>query len=295
MSAVVSYLLPSYNHGKYLPFLLNNISLDIQQLDVPAEVIIIDDGSKDDSVTIIKAWAEAESGHFEINCIFQENKGIAAVLNTLIDKSSGQYLRLCASDDIIAVGSTQRLLDQFANNTQLLCVLADAAVINEDGHTIHPSSIVYHGGTIKRLSHPDQRVKELIQHWCVAGPTHLIKKSHYNSMRYNENETIDDYDLFLSLLKVAGSVAFINEIVCSYRIHSTNTSKTKNTAQRIENIESFLSTINRYLDGKILVGYLLPIKYKTLAKIDFLQKKYLRCSLNMIVSLFFKFKSEMMS
>ncbi len=49
MSIAISYLIPSYNHAHYLPLLLESIRLDIDRLEVPAEVIIIDDGSSDDS------------------------------------------------------------------------------------------------------------------------------------------------------------------------------------------------------------------------------------------------------
>lgn len=293
MRVMISYLIPSYNHEKYLPLLLENIGLDIECLEVPAEVIIIDDGSIDDSKLIIQTWAEANAGRFEIIYLFQENKGLPAVLNKMIDRSRGQYLRLCASDDVITVGSTQMLYEQFKSRPNLLCVLADANIINESGDLIQQSSIAFHGGKIERLANPDFLVKELIQHWCVAGPTHLIKRSHYESMRYDESSTIDDYDLFLSLLEVPEAVIFVNEIVCSYRVHTTNTSKTNNVGRRIENIQFFLHIIERYINRHTLANYLPSVRYRSIAKIYFLQKKYIRCFFSMCMSLFFKVKSEL--
>ncbi|MGC1183509.1 glycosyltransferase family 2 protein [Legionella sp.] len=293
MDAMISYLIPSYNHENYLPMLLECIRLDSEYLTVPAEVILVDDGSSDDSPSIIKKWTEANKEHLKVVYLLQKNKGLPAVLNQMIEMAKGEYLRLCASDDIITPGSTQKLYKQFKVYPNLLCALADGNVINKEGRIIHQSSIAFHRGTIKRLKEPDLLVKELIQHWCVAGPTHLIKKSHYNTMRYDETCAIDDYDLFLSLLEIPNSIIFINDSVCSYRIHSTNTSKTKNVMQRIENIKFFLNIVERYINKGILVKYLLQVKYRSRAKIYFLQKKYVRCFFIMCISLFFQVTSEL--
>lgn len=295
MRPVISYLIPSYNHAIYLPFLLEGISRDTRLLDVPVEVIIMDDGSQDNSKSVINSWAKANEGLFEIYCFFQENKGLSAVLNKMIDEAQGEYLRLCASDDVIIAGSTQLLYNEFKRQPNLRCVLADARVVDEKGDIIHESSIKLHGGNIKHLMNSALLVKELIQHWCVAGPTHLIKRSHYESMRYDESSKIDDFDLFLSLLEVPNAVAFINEFVCLYRVHSTNTSKTKNRERRLENSKFFLAIIDKYIYRCILAKYLSPLRYRSIAKIYFLQRKYLRSFFNMAMSLVFKVKSELQS
>ncbi|KTD30175.1 MULTISPECIES: glycosyltransferase family 2 protein [Legionella] len=295
MSPVISYLVPSYNHENYLPFLLESLCVDIKQLKVSAEVVIVDDGSADQSFSIIQAWAEANRNSFPITYIAQKNKGIAAVLNRMIDLARGQYLRVCASDDVVIGGSTQRLYEQFIQRPNLVCVLADAKVIDAQGALIHPSSIVYHGGRIKRLVKPLSLPKEIIQHWCVAGPTHLLKKDHHQRMRYDESCRIEDYDLFLSLLEIPESVIFINETVSLYRIHTTNVSKTNDIKRRIDNIKTFLSIIERYMDRPILAGYLISVKYKTVAKINYLQKKYLSCLFNLCLSTFFKMRSELIN
>ncbi|QBR84531.1 glycosyltransferase [Legionella israelensis] len=290
MCAIISYLIPSYNHARYLPEFLDNIRSDIEQMDLSAEVILLDDGSTDNSVSIIESWAEENKNKFKIVYKTQENKGITAVLNSLVDMAEGEYLRLCASDDVIVPGSTQMLYQQFKEYPELSCVLGDAIVIDENSNILHESSIAYHGGKRERLQKPEQLVKELIQNWCVAGPSHLIKKNHYQHIRYDESARIDDYDLFLSLLYFPNSVFYVNITACLYRIHTSNTSKTKDPKQRIENIKSFLTIINKHLEHDALKHYLLPVKYKTTAKIYYLEKKYIRCVWSMVLSLFFNLK-----
>ena len=110
-------------------------------------------------------------------------------------------------------------------------------------------------------------------------------------MRYDETAKIDDYDLFLSMLKKPDAIFYINHIVCLYRIHGTNTSKTKNREQRIECQHSFLNIINKHMKSDNFIHYLRPVKYKTIAKIYYLQKKYIQCIANLSLSFLLKFRS----
>ncbi len=291
MDTMISYLIPSYNHESFLPLMLQSIKSDIEHLDVASEVIIVDDGSTDNSSNIIKAWVDENSNFLKIKYILQENKGINAVLNLMIEQANGVFLRLCSSDDVIKNGSTQILYNEFKHKPSLVCALADAKIINEHGHVIHESSITYHGGTTKRLENPSSLVKELILNWCIAGPSHLIRRKHYEHLLYDESSKIDDFDLFLSLLEKPGGIRFINETVCFYRVHPENTCKTSCKNRRIENINFFSNIIDKYINRGRLTPYLTPLKYKTKAKIYFLKKHYFKCFLSLSVSLLFRLKN----
>ena len=272
---VISYLVPSYNHDKYVLALLESIKTDIQNLSESAEIVIVDDASKDASPVIIEEWVEANKNDIQIKfIILPKNEGIPAVFNKLVTLSNGIFLRFSGSDDLLLHGSTQKLLDTFSGRPNVFCAFGDAIVIDSNDNTIHTSSIAYHGGTAVRLANPERLKRELIQNWCLAGPSFLIRQSHYEVMRYDESLKIDDYDLYLSLLEKPGSVAFLNTAVCKYRIHDSNTSKTKNIQKRIENLSSFLKIIDRYIERGVLTNDLTPVKYKTIAKIKFLKNNY---------------------
>lgn len=287
----LSYLVPSYNHGKYILELLESIRLDMLHLSVPAELIIVDDGSKDNSETVIRQWIEENNYRIKIKCVFlPENKGIPAVFNKLITLSSGEFLRFSGSDDILVQGSTQKLLEVFTGRESLVCVFGDGNVIDHYGRMIDVSSIAFHGGNVARLADSKNLKTELIQNWCLAGPSFLIRKNHYDRMHYDESLKIDDYDLYLSLLENSEAVAFLNVIVCQYRIHDSNTSKTKDVKKRIDNMDSFLKIVDKYIDRGVLRNELISVKYKTMAKIRFLQKKYLSVVLYMSVYGVFKFR-----
>lgn len=287
----LSYLVPSYNHGKYILELLESIRLDMLHLSVPAELVIVDDGSKDDSEKVIRQWVADNEYHINVTCVFlPENKGIPAVVNKLVTLSSGEFLRFSGSDDILVQGSTQKLLDVFFGRDRLACVFGDASVIDHHGQIINSSSISFHGGNVARLTNSKMLKAELIQNWCLAGPSFLIRKNHYERMRYDESLKIDDYDLYLSLLERSGAVTFLNFIVCRYRVHDSNTSKTRDVEKRIDNLDSFLKIVDKYIDRGVLKDELIFVKYKTMAKIRFLQKKYLSVVLYMTVYGILKFR-----
>lgn len=272
---VISFLVPSFNHDKYILELLESIKKEVLSLSVLSEVIIIDDCSSDNSKNIISKWEEENSSIFPIIFLSSDvNKGIAATFNDLIAISNGEYCRFCGSDDVIINGGTQKLLNEFAKSEKILCCFCDGVVIDDMDKVISDSSIDFHGGNVDRLSSQEYMASELIQNWCLAGPSFLVKKKFYECMRYDESLKIEDYDFYLTLLEIEGALSFVNEKLCYYRVHNKNTSKTKNKSKRIENLNSFLSIVNRHLEKKALNKYLLPVKYKTEAKINFLEKKY---------------------
>lgn len=290
MNKKVSFLLPSYNHERFLHKALESIRLDIELLDSPAEVIIIDDGSTDASPDILKKWIEEYQASMEIVHFFQKNEGVCAVLNKLVETASGEFIRLCASDDFVVPGSTNLLLKEFESQSSLICVIGDALVIDGDDKVIDNSSIGYHGGRVNCLLNAQLITQELIQNWCVAGPSFLIRKKHYQNIQYVEKAKIDDFHLFLSLLEIPASVTFLNQTVCKYRVHETNTSKTQDITRRVDNLESFLGIVEAYIGKKTLESYLLPVKYKTIAKINYLEKKYFKAAVSMLLSVCLKIK-----
>lgn len=290
MNKKVSFLLPSYNHERFIHKALESIRLDMELLNASAEVIIIDDGSTDASRDIIWKWIEEYQASLEIVHLFQKNEGVSAVLNKLVEAASGEFLRLCASDDLIMPGSTNLLLNEFENKENLICVIGDALVVDGEDKVNDNSSIGYHGGRVNCLLNEQLITQELIQNWCIAGPSFLIRKSHYQNIQYIEKAKIDDFHLFLSLLEIPGSVIFLNQTVCKYRVHDTNTSKTQDVSRRVDNLESFLGIVDAYIGRKALKSYLLPVKYRTIAKINYLEKRYFKASVNMLFSIFLKFK-----
>jgi len=96
---LVSVITPCYNHEKYVKEAIESV---IQQTYENIELIIINDGSANNSHRAILEMANTCEGRFKrFEYINKENEGVTKALNVGIDLSNGKYVSFLASDDII--------------------------------------------------------------------------------------------------------------------------------------------------------------------------------------------------
>src|SRR5882762_1877584 len=118
----LSVILPNYNHGKLLPVAVEAI---LNQSTQPTEIIIIDDGSTDNSVEVIKGLASRSS----IIKLYQNerNRGVSYTLNRGIDLAASDYLFFPGADDEILPGFTEKSLTLLAQypHAGLSCTIGD--------------------------------------------------------------------------------------------------------------------------------------------------------------------------
>lgn len=91
---LVSIITPCYNGAKYIGETIDSV---ISQTYPDWEMIIVDDGSKDNSAQIVREYAEKDS---RITLVQQENAGSAAARNNGIRRAEGQYIALLDADDL---------------------------------------------------------------------------------------------------------------------------------------------------------------------------------------------------
>src|ERR1044071_1579039 len=93
--ATVSVVVPSYNHARFVEATLNSI---IHQTQSPDELLVIDDGSSDDSVRVIERVLTDCPFHSEL--VSRENRGLCATLNEAFQRTRGDYFAYIGSDDL---------------------------------------------------------------------------------------------------------------------------------------------------------------------------------------------------
>lgn len=103
----LSIIIPVYNVEKYIQTCLNSIfSQDAHTQSY--EVIVVNDGTPDNSMSIVKQFAERHDNLFIIN---QENKGLSCARNAGIEIAKGDYIWVVDSDDSITKNSISQVLD----------------------------------------------------------------------------------------------------------------------------------------------------------------------------------------
>tara|TARA_R110002049_G_scaffold282197_1_gene461996 strand:- start:813 stop:1700 length:888 start_codon:yes stop_codon:yes gene_type:complete len=228
MTPLVSILIPVFNHSVYIEECLDSIL----NLDYPnIELVLCDDGSKDDSYEKVKNWLQKNKS-IRAKLLTQKNQGVCKTLNRLIKESSGVYISICASDDFLTPKGIQQRVTALEKNPTKLAVIGDAKLVDQNSNIIAASAMKY----LYKADYHQLRndlASELVFQWSVVGPTLLIRREAYNQVGlYDENLVVEDREFYLRLLKCDGLI-FIPEIVSGYRIHTGNASRKSKSAKLI--------------------------------------------------------------
>jgi len=286
MDELVSVLIPLYNHEQYINECLDSIK---NQTYKNIEVIIVNDGSNDNSEQVVKQWIE-NNPEPNITYILQENQGVTKTLNKMISLSKGEYITICASDDILTEESIEKRVEYLKNNSLIEACIGDANVIGTNSENVHNSamkSLFY--ADLKRLE--NNIVDELVLNWSVVGPTFLAKKSLYEKVgMYDENLLVEDREFYLKLL-ADNILGFVPIIVAKYRIHTSNISRKNKKAKwniynqiaisNLKHANKFRSFNRFFLKSHIVDNYFTELEYGLI-------KYYILNAFRIIRRVFFK-------
>jgi glycosyltransferase involved in cell wall biosynthesis len=248
------------------------------------EIVIIDDGSIDDTAKIIEQWIAANGDSIKVVYRSRANKGVTATINELTNLASGEFLRLGASDDYFLSGGSQKLVDYLLSSPKKVAVIGDSVVVDENGKVIHESGMMgLHRANKDKYLSEKGIIASVISDWAVAGPVPMVRKTYVTGGEgWDEGLRIDDWDFFLRIA-AQGGLGFIDERVCAYRVHSSNTCRTPDVSSRIQNLQESGRVARRHVD-KFQGAYKIMLQaqcYLVDAKIAFLQRRWLKTALYM--------------
>lgn len=275
----VSYMIPAFNHASFVKETLDSIKADNYP---DKEILLIDDGSTDETFEIARAWA-LENPELTIHVSKQRNLGVTSTLNRLIERSQGKYLRLCASDDLIVAGSTEILVQSLEQNPYIQATFGDCYVIDSSGKDVASSAIALKGESSR--AYELNLATAIIRHWAVCGPAILIRKEYFlREGMYDESLAIEDWYLYLRLAS-KNQIHFINKPVAYYRLHDSNTSRTKEVQIRVNNLSSQFKAAQLNMGKFSRPHNLLLLARANLlkAKMDFLRNLYFVCAFHLLV------------
>lgn len=210
-SPLVSILSPCYNVEKFLPQCLDSI---INQTYRNLQIVLIDDGSKDNTWSILQEYAAKDS---RVEIYHQENHGVAYTRNQLLDKIKGDYFLFIDSDDWIEPDMVEFLLTK-ATQEGADMVTCDA-VINDT-----PVSTAYTENKYTR----EEAVERFLYHLEFRGS--LCNKLTnvtllHNEPRFHRGISYGEDALFcLELLKVANLVVYTDRQFYHYRMNMNSLS-----------------------------------------------------------------------
>ncbi len=138
-SPLISAIIPVFNGEKYLGAAIESILAQNYQ---PMQIIVVDDGSTDNSAAVARSFAQVEYH-------FQENAGVATALNRGLSEAKGEFIAFLDADDLWVEGKMRRQLAAFADDPELAMVMGSVEQFREAGPDGGPASLGIFKGYLK--------------------------------------------------------------------------------------------------------------------------------------------------
>ncbi len=221
--------MPAYNAGKYIGEAIESI---LSQSHRNLELIVIDDGSKDDTFSVIQSYQDPRI----VALAHSENRGLVATRNEITQMARGKYIAFLDADDKAFSTRLEKQL-AFLERYPIHVCGTDYWVLNDQDGSLRRS----------KQSHNDIDIRALMTIYSplcnpsIMGRTEVFKENLYRA----EYGHAEDYCFWVDLALKGYSFSNLQERLMVYRLHSTQTSITHQAAAR----QIFLDTQRRYIEG----------------------------------------------
>jgi len=203
----VSVIITSYNYARFISEAIQSV-LDQTYRDF--EVIVVDDGSTDDTPSVLDSFGDS------ITCIYQTNKGKSEALNRGIATSRGRYLAFLDSDDCWLPDSLEARLAAFEADPGVGVVYGRALVVDEAGRPL-PYTI----GAPER--YPGETFRSLLYGVFIPFLTFTVRRECFEQAgAYFDPSfgTTNDWELYLRLSRVC-RFRYLDRPLARYRVHGS--------------------------------------------------------------------------
>ena len=202
MKKGVSIVMPAYNADQHITEAIQSV---LDQTYGHWELLVVNDGSTDDTVEKIRLFADARVRYF-----FQENRGVSAARNIGLAHMRGDYFCFLDADDVMPPRSLESRLEVFINSDETAFV--DGKVLVKDlslQRVIRVYQPSFYGNPYNKLLS--------ISETCFLGNTWMIKRNKNQAYRFKEGLSHgEDLHFYLGIAQ-QGQYAYTTEEVLWYR------------------------------------------------------------------------------
>lgn len=231
----ISIIVPIYNSEKYIEKCLNSIA---NQTLNNYEVILVDDGSTDNSKKIVDEFIDKYPDKFKY--YYQKNSGQASARNLGVEKANGEYVFFVDSDDYIELNACERIY-KIADSNGYDIVSFQVKEELENG--TEKSSFYY------RFDNLPEKNKYIL--FETSACNKIIKKDLFirNNLKFIENYIYEDLELIPRLALYTDKIGFMNDKLYHYVIHSDSTMRQKKYNSKLESIFYVMESLKRNFEN----------------------------------------------
>lgn len=208
---LVSIVMPAYNCEKYVVEAINSILAQTHQ---NWELLVLDDGSKDNTLQVINEFGNRDSRIRPLQN--EKNMGVSATRNRGIELASGEWIAFLDSDDM---WEPSKLEKQFkvAEENSAEFLFTGSSYINEEGEPFKGIFEVPDKVSYKKLRNQN----------VMSCSSVIIKKKFFDNIKMEKDEMHEDYAVWLRILKLGVTAYGVNEPLLIYRISRNSKSGNK--------------------------------------------------------------------
>jgi cellulose synthase/poly-beta-1,6-N-acetylglucosamine synthase-like glycosyltransferase len=214
----ISVVIPTYNYGCYLR---RAVESALAQIYPPFEIIVVDDGSTDDTRAVASSFGA------QVRYIFQHNRGISCARNTGIGAATGDWIAFLDADDWWLPEKLQRQAEALAHDTEAALVYTAAWKVRPDG------SQEYCPATAASRIWPQLRYNNCISNGSSAM---VLRKALLAEGGFDETlKACEDWDMWFRLARkykiavvtapVTAIAVWDESVSCDHQRMLTNTAK----------------------------------------------------------------------
>ncbi|WP_339461950.1 glycosyltransferase family 2 protein [Pseudomonas sp. EA_105y_Pfl2_R69] len=205
---VISVIIPSYNHIDYVGDAISSVLGQIQDGYV-LELIVVDDGSTDGSVALLKELHRAHDYKFKL--VFKNNEGLCRTLNRAIGEfATGDYIAIIASDDMWHPEKLSKQLKLLRGSPRCSLCYSGAQTFGEHSNGGRASRFLFSGNIRNLLT---------LYNFIPAGTIFFTRKLYDSIGGFDETGLrLEDWDFLLRASAVT-SFCYLNKELLLYRLH----------------------------------------------------------------------------
>lgn len=222
MMPLVSVVIPSYNHGRYIAAAARSV---LMQSLHDLELIVIDDGSQDNSLAVLAGFDDAR-----MRVVAQQNRGAHAAINAGLDMAQGEYLAILNSDDVFHRERLATLVDVLRSDARFGLAASHIEIIDANGF-VDGVKHGYRDLAPYALRHPerafrggdDLRRALATENFLATTSNFVFTREVWRTLReFRALRYVHDWDFALRTAR-RWEIALVPQPLLQYRIHSSNT------------------------------------------------------------------------